>query len=165
MVTMNRLSRGFTLIELLVVIAAVMLLATVGIAGYSKFNDRQTLAAAARGFISLLREAQQDAASDVKPPSINAACPQLQGFTIYIPNSDPTIYSLNYWCGGQTYVWKQQVSLPTGVKFNINGDQWLTFYGQTGGASTATTFVLKFISYSYAVSVDTSGNITDVGFQ
>ncbi len=156
---MQRSRGGYTLIEIMVVIVIMSLLVGGGLAGYTKFNDRQTILVAGRQLIASMRQAQQYSASGIKPVGCDTG---LRGYRVTAASGGST-YTVAAICTttGTTVVVKQE-TLAAGVQFASNVD--VTFLGQVGGAQTTNpTVTLSQGTLTYQLTISSSGDITEVG--
>src|SRR5258706_9884401 len=101
-------TKGYTLIELIVVIAIIGLMTGASIAGFNTLNKRQTVLNGGRELMSVMRTAQQRAASGIKPTQ----CDHLVGYKVS-GSANSSSYSLSTVCTDITAVIKSY-KLPTG---------------------------------------------------
>ncbi len=146
---------GFTLIELLVVISIILLVAGGTVAGYSSFNNKQTLVSAGQTLKNTLRDAQSRAFTGEK--TANCAASTLEGWIVDLTNKR---YSIK--CDSGTYA----VSTFTiSSQVTIVPSSTILFTSFPKGATPQTTICLSqsTVSEEYRIDVDVSGNIDDQG--
>lgn len=150
---------GYTLIELMVVISIIALLAGLGVAAYSNFNQTQTLKAAANDLKNNLRLAQNKALSQEKP----SACSCYTGYQATIGATSYTIQAFckteieDYACGPvETFTAPNGVSLAATLPA---GESSIRFWIMKGGATPATITVSGFGKTPITVTVTKTGEI------
>ena len=150
---------GFTLIELLVTVVIIGILTIGSVSTYDRFNNRQTLRQAALTLKNNLRLAQSNAMSASKP---SAGCTQLAGYQVSFAQSS---YAIQATCSPEGLAGlSTTVNLPVGASF-VSVPATLIFGVLTSGISASETMTLTKASFNYAISVSTSGDINDLGFQ
>lgn len=144
---------GFTLVELMVTITIIGILVTVGVAGYSRFNQTQTLRTAANDLKNNLRLAQNKALSQQKP----SGCTCLSGYQVVISSSS---YQMQAFCDldpkipcGPT----ETFTMPT--RITLSPSLTVYFYVLEGGAEPAAITVSGFGKTPITVTVKKTGEI------
>lgn len=151
---------GYTLIELIVVVGVIVVLATVGIAGYNTFNQSQTLEQAALNVENALRTAQNKALAgeklckDVLGNNICQVDPGcgdnndrvLDDWSIIITNN--TTYNLRISCGLGAGLYTLKTStLPTNMQFTTS-PQTISFKPLGQRSTAASTIRIKHTGFS-----------------
>lgn len=126
---------GFTLIELMVVLSITAVLGTLGVSGFTSYNQTQILQTSTNEIVTMLNLAKSRAQSQIKP---SVLCPtgSLSGYKVEI--SIPRKYMLYLRCsiGGDIKINEQDKLLPTNLSFSANSSFF--FPVQTGGVQTST---------------------------
>lgn len=151
-----RQKTGFTLIELMVSVMAILVLTGLLIAGYSNFNNAQTVKQSALTLKNNLTQVRTLAASGKKP----TGCDTLVGYQVDFPGIQA--YRVQPVCivaGVQTTVGTgTSYTLPVSVEFSSLPSPIL-FRGVNGGA-TAATISLEGNGTTATVSVSSSGIVS-----
>lgn len=148
------MKHGYTLIELVIAIAIMGLLVGASIAGFNTLNKRQTVLNSGKEVMSIMRTAQQRAASGTKP----AGCTQLYGYTVKA-TINTSVYSLSSVCSNATTVIRNY-QLPSSVTFVSTFNT--QFNVQTGGASGTTGDIsMKSTYFTYTMTIGSAGDITE----
>jgi prepilin-type N-terminal cleavage/methylation domain-containing protein len=127
--------KGFTLIELMVAISITAVLGTLGIVGFTSYNQAQVLQTSANEVVIMLNLAKSRAQSQIKPSSCTNS---LNGYRVAI--SVPRGYVLYVSCSGSAdpnadmKIIEQDKQLPTNLTFGANTSFF--FPVQTGGVQT-----------------------------
>lgn len=161
---------GFTLIEMLVVLGLMALMLGGSIAGYRKFNDRQTVLQGGKEFVSTLRLAQKRASVGDKPDVAGCNAGQkLEGYRVRGSNGAST-YLMVPLCGGAEATAAEQAYTFSGdVVFNQDVD--IRFYvlsrgtdfGAGGNSVTIVMGNAQAPGYTFTVQVTRSGEIYEQG--
>lgn len=138
------LQRGFTLIEIMVVISVTAVLGTMGIAGFSNYNQAQVLQTSTNEVVTMLNLAKSRAQSQVK---LSTACiGTLQGYQVEI--ADNTTYKLRVVSSDCPLSPLTSSSilgtkaLPKGVSFDVGIiGKTIFFPVQTGGAKSSGSII------------------------
>jgi len=147
---------GFTLLEILVAISIIVLLSSLGLASYVKFNRRQIVEQSTAKIVSELRLAQSFAANQQKPES---GCLTLNGYFFNVDDD-----GVSYWISpdcSPLLVEKTKEGLVSGVimtgfskiEFNVLGRGVKFFDGKTQ------LTVSNGAGYSKTISVGEAGDI------
>lgn len=157
-----KLSEGFSLIELLISMTIVALLVYGVVSNYDRYNNRQTLKQVAKNLVNDLRFAQNNAISGLKPTS---GCTQLVGYQVSFPSL--ASYAIQANCAPEGMAGSAvTVRLPGGITFSPPPQTFLFGVLTRGiGSNMTITLTNAALSLSYALSLTTSGNINDLGFQ
>jgi len=150
---------GFTFIEILVSVTLLLVLSGLLIAGYSRFNDKQTVTQAALTLKSNLGAARTRAASGIKPEG----CDTLVGYRVEFPTTNT--YTATALCeaqGVQEEVGiKETYTLPPGVMFTLLPQMFL-FLPLDRGASVAQVIEISANTNTARLSVLSSGIVDEV---
>lgn len=140
----NRENRGFSFIELMITVSIMVVVVGGGIASFTTFNDRQTVATANKELQTILRSAQTKARVRETPPECDpAAGLPLQGWRVTAPAgvAGPTV-QLYASCGRVEEDSELDVArgavreyrLPSSVTITTdNGDLDVRFWALYGG--------------------------------
>jgi prepilin-type N-terminal cleavage/methylation domain-containing protein len=152
--------KGFTLIEVVVSVSIALLTTGFIIANYNSYNDIQILKQAALTLKNDLRFVQSKAISGQKPTS---GCLQLTGWKISFTN---TSYSYQPECVEGPMDPVTQVKLSPGVTFSPIPSSFSMNVLTRGTTLPMTTVItLAGSNKSYRLSVNTSGDVSDLGLQ
>lgn len=156
--------RGFTLIELLVAISISAVLGTVGIAGFTTFNQNQVLETSANDLTTTLSLAKSRAQSQVKFGTCGPNC-TLTGYAVNIDTaSGEYTLSLNRLSNPPIYI--ETKTLPSALVFNDSlGTPPTTstsffFPVMVGGVQGEGQVVISGYGRTKTVSVNAMGGIT-----
>lgn len=142
---------GFTLIEIMVVFAIMGILSVISIAGFTVFNETQTLQTASSDVVSLLNLAKSRALSQV-----TASCPDtLRGYEVKF--SLPSTYELWVKCDVSP-IFIESKKLPKNIEFT-SGTTSLFFFPVITGGGTVGQIILEGYGRSKTIDVDEVGNI------
>jgi prepilin-type N-terminal cleavage/methylation domain-containing protein len=152
--------KGFTLIEVVVSISIALLVTGLIIANYNTYNDVQTLKQAALTLKNDLRFVQSKASSGEKP---TAGCAQLEAWVISFTLNT---YSYQLQCTDGLVGTATQKLLPSGVTFSPVPSTF-SIRVLTKGTTLPDTTLLSLIGSGkrYSITINTSGEISDVGLQ
>lgn len=151
---------GFTLIEMLVVVSIVMLMVGGGIAGYLRFNERQTLRNEAKTLQVLLRSAQKKARVGDKP----AACDKLLSYAVVMTSGSRDV-TMTVWCENGSYSTDNNYTLPLGVTPTDNHDiRFRVLHGGVEYVSGNENIELEYRDTYYGFQVTFGGEITEGDF-
>lgn len=139
----NRKSqKGFTLIELMIAIGVTAIIGTLGIAGFSNYNQVQALNTAGNDIATILNVARSRALSQVKL-GLTCKTEVLEGYGVEI-SVDENTYSLKIYCPRPTN--KEEIEkkiLPQGVKFKTQDTTTSFFFPVlTGGVEASGQIVI-----------------------
>ncbi len=149
---------GFTMIELVVVMGVIVLLTSIGAAGYNGFNDTQKLKQTGLTLKNNLRVAQTKAIAASKPSS---GCTTLMG---YVATFTANGYAINPQCTDGVIDDPTTVTFSAGVTFSPVPSSFF-FTTLTGRISVSTdrTLMLIGLSKKYTLIVHPNGDIDDSG--
>ena len=162
---------GFTLIEMIVVIGLMVLMLGGSIAGYRKFNERQTVLQGGKEFVSALRLAQKRASVGDKPDvaGCNGAGQKLDGYRVSGVSAANT-YFVAPWCSGaeaatakQTYTFSGDVVLKQDVDIRFYVLSRGTDFSGAGSSVNMMMGNAETPGYTYTVQVTRSGEINETG--
>lgn len=149
--------KGFTLIELMVVLSVTAVLGTLGIAGFTTYNQIQILQAATSDVASVLNLAKSRAQSQVKFSALCSSSETLDGYKVEI--LAPKNYSLYLRCSGNDkQVGEETKVLSSNVSFNANVSFF--FPVRTGGVQTAGQIVISGYDRSKTILVNSLGGVS-----
>lgn len=151
-----RKSAGFTLIELMVVLSVTAVLGTIGIAGFTTYNQIQILQAAASDVVSVLNLAKSRAQSQVKPSGLCVGG-TLTGYSVIIAENKK--YTLHLRCSltGDIKINEQDKILPQGLNFDSNPSFFFPI--QRGGVQTAGQIIISGYERSKTIMVNSLGGV------
>lgn len=150
--------KGFTLIELMVVLSITAVLGTLGIAGFTVYNQIQILQTATSDVMSVLNLAKSRAQSQVKPSALCSSSETLDGYAVEILALSKK-YPLYLVCSGSYKpVVEEAKTLPKGVSFDANKS--LFYPIQRGGAQDADEIVISGYGRSKTVTVNSLGGVS-----
>ncbi len=163
---MNR--KGFTLIELLVVIGITILIFSMGIASFNRFNRRQRLVQAALTLKSALRFTHTKSVSADKPNTAEDCSPQsLPCCTTYdgvAVSFTASSYSTRHTCDPEGAVGPTTtVTLPSGITFSSVPASFTYLRTNETDLASTRTLTLTDGSESYVLTVLTNGTVNDQG--
>lgn len=153
--------KGFTLIELMVVLSVTAVLGTLGIAGFTTYNQVQILQASSSDVASILNLAKSRAQSQVKPSSLCSSSATLEGYKVEVLT--PQSYTLYVRCNELGSSVDKKVNeeariLPSGLSFTSNVSFF--FPVQTGGVQTAGQIIISGYGRSKTVTVNSLGGVS-----
>ena len=153
--------KGFTLIEVIVSVSIALLATGLIIANYNSYNDVATLKQAALTLKNDLRFIQSKAITGEKPP---AGCSQLIGWTISFTS---TTYMYQPECSEGLVDPVTEVKLPGGITFPLPLPSSFTMRVLSRGTTlpSATVITLAGGQKRYELSINTSGDISDMGLR
>lgn len=124
----------------MVVISITAILGTLGIAGFTNYNQAQVLQASSNEVITMLNLAKSRAQSQIKPSAL-CSSGSLYGYSVVI--SIPRRYTLYLRCsvGGDIEIDEQDKFLPTNLSFGANSSFF--FPVQTGGVQASGQFTIS----------------------
>lgn len=173
MIKVQSSTSGFTLIELLIVFAIIGILSIKGMAALVDYSRSQTLNTAALDLVTMLQQAKNRAASQVKPD----ICGTLDGYKVticnlpglYCQDSQTYAYAMYAVCtsaGVSVPVFIDGKKFPTGISWRTVGfgatDTTTTsvlFRVITGGITGNGNMVLVGYNNIKKITVDSAGNI------
>lgn len=135
--------KGFTLIELMVVISITAVLGTLGIAGFTNYNQVQVLQTSSNEVVTMLNLAKSRAQSQVKLGTATCVSYPLDGYQVRIVKTvgDSTgSYELSSVCN-RTANLLERKPLPKGISFTTNNT--IFFSVLTGEVTGAGQIVLR----------------------
>lgn len=142
---------GFTLIEIMIVFSIIGILSVISIAGFTVFNETQSLQTSASDVASLLNLAKSRALSQVV-----ASCPDtLKGYEVKF--SLPSTYELWVRCDVSS-ISIESKKLPKNIEFT-SGTTSLFFFPVITGGGTVGQIILEGYGRSKTIDVDEMGNI------
>lgn len=147
-------SRGFTLIELLVAVSIVLLLTGGGIAAFIRFNERQSVQAAALQMQTIIRAAQVKGRAGEQPE----ACGRLMGYRVQTTAGSGQVI-LSVVCDDGTFI---HTTYQLANNVVTEGSYNMFFRNLYGGASGGTNVVVTLPSnplLRYSFSVSDAGEI------
>ena len=150
-------SLGFTLIEILIIIILFAILVGAGVANYYRLNRRKLVEGSARQTEQLIRTAQKNAASGVKPAGWCTDPNTLASYTIGmnrwgLPNDG---YEIRAECSDGSFISVESGTLPEGTRFRYN--RFVTFPVLDGVVTFNGT--RQEVCLSNFVSCTSAGNI------
>jgi len=152
--------KGFTLIELMVVLSVTAVLGTLGIAGFTTYNQIQVLQTATLDVVSVLNLAKSRSQSQIKPSSL-CSSGSLEGYKVEILT--PKNYTLYLRCNELESSIDRRVEgeakvLPSDLNFANN----ISFFFpvQTGGVQTAGQIDISGYGRSKAITVSSLGGVS-----
>ena len=153
--------KGFTLIELMVVLSVTAVLGTLGIAGFTTYNQVQTLQVSANDLATTLNVARSRALSQVKLGSSCSASSQiLEGYSvdISVPNKS---YTLSSRCSGATSNLDIK-TLPQNVSFKSPDTSPTSFFFPVllGGVQTAGQIVITGFGRDKIIVINSLGGVS-----
>ena len=156
-----KFSRGFTLIELMVVLSITAVLGTLGIAGFTTYNQIQILQSATSDVVSVLNLAKSRAQSQIKPSSLCSSSGSLEGYKVEILT--PKAYTLYLRCNESgspvdKLVEEKTKVLPSDLNFGSNVSFF--FPVQTGGVQTSGQIVISGYGRSKTITVNSLGGVS-----
>lgn len=153
----NHKLRGFTLIELMVVLSVMAFLGTLGIAGFTTYNQIQILQSATNDVAAVLNLAKSRAQSQVKPFALCSSSETLAGYKVEI--LAPKNYTLYLRCSGNDRkVEEEAKALPSNVSFKAS----ISFFFpiQTGGVQAAGQIIISGYGHNKTVTVNSLGGVS-----
>ena len=154
--------RGFTLIELMVVLSVTAVLGTLGIAGFTTYNQVQILQSATSEVVSVLNLAKSRAQSQIKPSNLCSSSGSLEGYKVEI--LAPKNYTLYLRCNVSESSTKDEPVdeeakvLPSDLNFGSNVSFF--FPVQTGGVQTSGQIVISGFGRSKTIIVNSLGGVS-----
>ncbi len=150
--------RGFTLIELMVVLSITAVLGTLGVAGFTSYNQSQILQSSASEVATMLNLAKSRAQSQIKPSTI-CTSGVLTGYSVIILENEYSLY-LRCSVGGDIKIPEQNKAkiLPPGLSFDSNSNQSFFFPVSTGGTQ-AGQIVISGYGRSKTIIVNSLGGV------
>ncbi len=154
----SKLQGGFTLIELMVVLGVTAVLGTLGIAGFTTYNQIQVLQSSASEVITMLNLAKSRSQSQIKPSGIR--CATLDGYTVNIVKvGSAWNYTLTIRCSGADVVPPLVTkTLPANLNFTANASFFFPI--MSGGASEAGYITLAGYGKEKNIVVSPFGGIS-----
>lgn len=144
---------GFTLVEILLAFTLLIVASTVGIIGYTQFNNSQKFNNAVADVAMMLEKAKSRAQNQVKPSSCTGT------LSNYVVNFSGDVYTLIVNCPSPITLESKQ--LPTGITFSSAAN--FTFSIMDGAVtftSGVTSVTLTDSSRSKTIEVSPVGIIT-----
>ncbi len=163
--TQSHRQRGFTLIEMLVTVGIGLLLATLGITGYIRFNDRQKILNSTRELETIF----QTAAVKAQGGDLGG-CTQLAGYRVTVATTvDPVTATLSSICQDGTVTTVSSYTLVNGIGVSfVPGLNYIDFPVLQGGVifnpsatSVTATFTNTALNLSYAVDISRGGDFNE----
>jgi prepilin-type N-terminal cleavage/methylation domain-containing protein len=153
--------KGFTLIELMVVLSITAVLGTLGIAGFTTYNQIQVLQAATSDVVSVLNLAKSRSQSQIKPSALCSSSGSLDGYKVEILT--PKNYTLFLRCkelgsSVDRRVNEETKALPTDLNFASSVSFF--FPVQIGGVQTAGQIVISGYGRSKTITVNSLGGVS-----
>ncbi len=149
--------KGFTLIELMVVLSVTAVLGTLGVAGFTTYNQIQILQSATSDVVTILNLAKSRAQSQVKLTALCSSSETLNGYKVDI--LAPKNYTLYLRCSGiDRQVNEGTKVLPSDIIFGANTSFFFPI--QTGGVQTAGQIVISGYGRSKTVMVNSLGGVS-----
>lgn len=149
--------KGFTLIELMVVLSVTAVLGTLGVAGFTTYNQIQILQSATSDVVTILNLAKSRAQSQVKLTALCSSSETLNGYKVDI--LAPKNYTLYLRCSGiDRQVSEETKILPSDLSFNASTS--FLFPIQTGGVQAAGQIVISGFGRSKTVMVNSLGGVS-----
>ena len=149
--------KGFTLIELMVVLSITAVLGTLGIAGFTTYNQIQTLQSATSNVATILNLAKSRAQSQVKLTPLCSSSETLVGYKVEI--LAPKNYTLYLRCSGvDRQVVEEAKILPSDLSFNANTSFFYPI--QTGGVQTPGQITIEGYGRSKTIRVNSLGGVS-----
>lgn len=137
----KNLKRGFTLIELMIAISIAAILGSLGIAGFSSFNQAQVLQTSTSEVMTMLNLAKSRAQSQIKPSALCPSSSILGGYVVKIVSDKD--YALFLRCSdSDVIVNEQNKSLQSGLVFASSVPASFFFPIQKGGVETEGNIVI-----------------------
>ncbi len=151
-----KVSQGFTLIELMVVLIVTAVLGTLGIAGFTVYNQIQVLQGASSDVMTILDLARSRAQSQIKP-SLCSSSESLDGYKVEILT--PKNYSLYVRCEGiDKKINEEAKVLPSSLSFQ--GEISFFFPIQTGGVTAPGQIVILGYGREKTIKVNSFGGVS-----
>ena len=149
--------KGFTLIELMVVLSVTAVLGTLGIAGFTTYNQIHVLQSATFDVMTVLNLAKSRSQSQVKISALCASSETLNGYKVEI--LAPRNYTLHLRCSGvDRQVSEETKILPSDINFGANKSFF--FPVQTGGVQTAGQIVISGYGRSKTIVINSLGGVS-----
>lgn len=157
--------QGFTLIEMLVTVAIGLLLATLGITGYIRFNDRQKILNSARELETIF----QTAAVKAQGGDLGG-CTQLARYRVtLVTTADPVTVALSSVCQDGTVTAVSNYALVNGIGISFTpGLNYIDFPVLQGGVifnpsatNVTATFTNTALNSSYTVDISRGGDFNE----
>ena len=157
----NHNPRGFTLIELMVVLSVTAVLGTLGIAGFTTYNQIQILQTSTSDVVSVLNLAKSRSQSQVKPSALCSSSGSLDGYKVEI--LAPKNYTLYLRCNESGSPTDRQVDekakiLPQDLNFGSNVSFF--FPVRKGGVQTSGQVVISGFGRSKTIVVNSLGGVS-----
>jgi len=166
----KRFQSGFTLIEMIVVLGLMALMLGGSIAGYRKFNERQTVLQGGKEFVSALRLAQKRASVGDKPDVAGCnAGEKLEGYRVRGSNGE-SVYLVVPLCNGvevtaaeQDYTFSGDVVFKQNVDIRFYVLSRGTDFGAGGNSVTIVMGNVQAPGYTFTIQVTRTGEIYEQG--
>lgn len=141
----------------MIVFSIIIILSSIGLAGFSSYSKQQTLQASAFDVVTMLNVAKTRALSQVKPVSCTDTM-TLDGYEMTF-NTASGEYDMEVLCGDSAYVLVRK-TLPNGISFGSGTSSDITFH--VLGSETASGGTVQVTGYgtTKTIAVSTLGNIT-----
>ncbi|MBI2613176.1 MAG: DUF1554 domain-containing protein [Candidatus Levybacteria bacterium] len=140
----------------MVALSITAVLGTLGIAGFTTYNQIQTLQAASSDVVSILNLAKSRAQSQIKPSGLCSAT--LDGYTVVI--NAPSSYWLELNCsdGNHPIIATQNKKLTANLNFSAN----ISFFFpvQTGGVQTPGQIVITGFGRNKTIVINSLGGVS-----
>lgn len=154
---MGKNSSGYTLIELIVVIAIMGIILSIGLAGWTSYQNKEKLRAETQEVISWLRKIQTKAGRGEKP---SADCPTLDYYEI---NQTNRSLQADTYCLDESGVsvdmgTVDSVTVEEGVSLNLSSS--FIFYSNSGVTGQSRTISLTYAGNTYTINISESGKIS-----
>lgn len=150
---------GFTLIELMVVLSVTAVLGTLGIAGFTNYNQIQVLQSASNNLATTLNIAKSRALSQVKDSTLCGASDVLGGYKV-VTNNDCKTYDLKVVCGGADHKVGNTKTLPGDVMFTTNTQKSFLFPVLTGGSIGDAAVAVSGYGRAECIAVSSTGVVS-----
>lgn len=150
--------KGFTLIELLVAISITAVLGTLGVAGFTNYNQAQALQTSANEVVTMLNLAKSRAQSQIKPTALCSSPNSLSGYTVVITAPSSYLMELNCSNGSNPVINEQNKKLPVNLSISANPTSFL-FPVQTGGG-TSGQIVISSGAKTKTITVNSLGGVS-----
>ena len=150
--------KGFTLIELMVVLSVTAVLGTLGIAGFTTYNQIQVLQSATSDVVTILNLAKSRAQSQIKPSALCSSSGNLEGYKVEI--LAPKNYTLYLRCSGNDTLVSEEAKTLSG-DLSFDASRSFFFPIQTGGVQVQGTITITHSGNrrSKTVTVNSLGGV------